>query len=219
MSGVSLTIAASGGDQVMSYLTHLGAWDRRGFLESMGAEVESQTRRRLNQPRGSEVGPDGMPWPAWSDEYEETRHSNHKMLQDSGRLLDSITYRLAGSDGVQIGTNLLYASAHQHGGTIQVPERKGTVRLRTDRHGQLLSQAKDDRGRNLPHKRTKAADGDLFQNLAVFAGKRHKNAVERSFVMAAHEFTMPGRPFLGISAEDRRDLMNLQHDFFRNLLP
>ena len=89
-----------------------GLTDFRPLLESVGAEVESQTRRRISEEKAT---PDGTPWQPWSDDYAETRHGGHSLLEGEGELLDSIQF-LVGSDQVEIGSNLIYAAIHQHGG-------------------------------------------------------------------------------------------------------
>ncbi|UMB67054.1 phage virion morphogenesis protein [Citrobacter freundii] len=59
------------------------------LLESIGAVVESQTRRRISSEKSS---PAGEKWQDWSDSYAKTRHSNQSLLQGNGDLLDSIQY-------------------------------------------------------------------------------------------------------------------------------
>lgn len=52
-------------------------------------------------------------WPQRTTRYRG-RRSNNKLLIDTGRLLDSITYRAFPSH-VDIGTNVVYAPTHQFG--------------------------------------------------------------------------------------------------------
>ena len=99
-----------------------GLTDFRPLLEAIGAEVESQTRRRISEEKAS---PDGTPWQPWSEAYGETRHGGHSLLEGEGDLLDSIQYVVEG-DRVEIGSNLIYAAIHQHGGDevgIPIPAR------------------------------------------------------------------------------------------------
>ena len=110
MTGARLVLDLEG-------LARLAGWteDMRGQLgdlpEALGALVESQTRRRIEEER---TGPDGTPWPAWSPRYAATRHSGHSLLQNEGDLLDSIFHEVTG-DGVEIGSGLVYAATHQFG--------------------------------------------------------------------------------------------------------
>lgn len=202
MSGASLIMQLGGFSQALQTFGKLERPARRELLSALGQEVEGQTRRRLNQARGSEVGPDGKPWPEWSKEYEDTRHENHRMLQDSGRLLDSITHRVSG-DVVAVGTNVKYAAVHQFGGRMKRKERKVTVRLRTNARGELLRQG---------------AQGPLA-NLAVFAKARHKRVRAMEATVPEHEVNMPARPFLGVSERDGQDLLGVTNVFIGSLLP
>ena len=89
-----------------------GLGDTRPLLEALGAEVESQVRRRIESERTSPIG---EPWPAWSDDYAETRHRGHKLLRAEGGLLDSIQSAVR-PHLVETGSNLVYAALHQFGG-------------------------------------------------------------------------------------------------------
>ena len=81
------------------------------LLESVGALVESQTRRRIQEEK---TGPDGEAWAEWSERYARTRHGGQSLLQGEGDLLDSIQYLVSG-DTVEIGSNLIYAGVQQEG--------------------------------------------------------------------------------------------------------
>ena len=103
-----------------------GLGDATELLEALGAELESQTRRRIDS---SGPAPDGTPWPAWSDAYERTRHSGQSLLQAEGGLLDSIQSLVSG-DLLETGSNLIYAAIHQFGGTADMPAGPAAVPAR-----------------------------------------------------------------------------------------
>lgn len=90
-----------------------GLADTRPLLEALGAELETQARKRIAD---SGPAPDSSPWPEWSDAYAATRHSGHKLLSSQGHLLDSVQ-SLVGADFVETGSNLIYAAIQQFGGT------------------------------------------------------------------------------------------------------
>jgi len=94
-------------------IAKLGSLDRRGLLEQLAGVAESQTRRRISEEQQS---PDGEPWQAWSANYAATRHGGQSLLQGEGDLVDSITSEIEGDEAL-IGSNLIYAAIHQHGGT------------------------------------------------------------------------------------------------------
>ncbi len=85
----------------------------RNLLGAVGAELESQTRRRIAEEKES---PEGKPWAAWSEGYARTRHSGHGLLVGEGALLDSIAYAVSSDGSVVVGSNLVYAAIHQFGG-------------------------------------------------------------------------------------------------------
>ena len=92
------------------------------LLASMGAEAESQTRRRITDEK---TAPDGTPWDPWSRDYAASRHGGNSLLEGEGDLVDSIGFEVNGGQ-VEIGTNLVYGAIHQLGGkdvNIHIPAR------------------------------------------------------------------------------------------------
>lgn len=89
-----------------------GLGDTRPLLEALAAEVESQTRRRIEEEK---TAPDGTPWPEWSDAYAATRHGGQSLLRGEGGLLDSIQSAVL-PDLAETGSNLVYAALQQFGG-------------------------------------------------------------------------------------------------------
>ncbi len=102
-----------------------------------------------------------------------------KILQRRGRLAASIS---PGSTATSawVATNLAYAAIHQFGGTIERAPYGGSVRLATDRRGNLLRQ-----GRN--------------GKLAIFAKDRRKNARAVRFETGPYSILIPARPYLAIT--------------------
>jgi phage virion morphogenesis protein len=97
-------------------------------LDTIGAQVESQTQRRISSERRA---PDGAPWKPWSDEYAKTRHGGQDLLQGEGDLLQSIIHNvLHAGMGVEIGSNEVYAAIHNFGGNAgrghaaKIPQRQ-----------------------------------------------------------------------------------------------
>lgn len=115
MAGTGLRIDSEiqGIDALQRRLAALANPGARGeLLESIGAVVESQTRRRIEEEK---TAPDGEPWADWSEEYAKTRHGGHSLLMGEGDLGDSIQFAVTG-DAVEVGTNLIYGAIHQFGG-------------------------------------------------------------------------------------------------------
>ncbi|OEU65816.1 MAG: phage virion morphogenesis protein [Desulfovibrio sp. S3730MH75] len=84
----------------------------RELLDTVGAVIESSTRRRIQIEKQT---PEGKPWKPWSANYAKTRHSGHSLLSGHGDLLDTIFHDVDG-DAAVIGSPLVYAAIHQFGG-------------------------------------------------------------------------------------------------------
>ncbi len=119
----SLVFDLGGIAQASQRIAALDDLNNELLLDAIGAEVETQTRRRIREEK---TAPDGTPWPEWSENYAETRHGGHSLLMGDGDLEDSIQY-LIGNDQVEIGSNLVYAAHHNFGGNdigTGIPQRE-----------------------------------------------------------------------------------------------
>lgn len=113
MAGVGLHFDNSDIQRIEIKLNRLIQSDAQTeLLETVGAIGESQTRRRISSEKRT---PDGEAWTDWSDDYAQTRHSGHSLLENEGELLDSIQYQVNG-DEVAVGSNLIYAAIQHYGG-------------------------------------------------------------------------------------------------------
>ncbi|MDX2109198.1 MAG: phage virion morphogenesis protein [Verrucomicrobiota bacterium] len=109
---MSISITINGLPVVQTMLGKFEALPIPELMETIGGVVESQTRRRIASEK---TDVDGKPWKAWSPRYARHARAGGSLLQRSGRLLDSITYKVEGDDSVRIGSNLVYARTHQEG--------------------------------------------------------------------------------------------------------
>lgn len=123
MSGVGLQIHTDGAlERFERRLARMSGVDFHDLLETVGATVESQTRRRIQVEKADA---EGKPWPAWSPRYALTRHAGQSLLQGEGALLDSIQSLVSG-EAVETGSNLIYFAVHQFGGEevdLPIPAR------------------------------------------------------------------------------------------------
>ena len=83
---------------------------------------EYMKKRTINECFEKEKSPEGTPWKPLSQSRVKQRMKRHKtgnmkILQDTGELRRSISYR-AFNKYVIIGSNLKYARIHQFGGTM-----------------------------------------------------------------------------------------------------
>ncbi|TLP70810.1 phage virion morphogenesis protein [Pseudomonas nitroreducens] len=121
MSGAAINVNLLQDQRLARRLDRLAELDLGPLLEGIGAEVESQTRRRIQVDKAS---PSGSPWPEWSADYAETRHSGKSLLQGGGHLLNSLTYQVL-ADSVLVGSPLVYAATHQFGDEDRgIPQRE-----------------------------------------------------------------------------------------------
>lgn len=149
------------------------------LLESIGAVVESQTRRRISDEKSS---PAGEKWQDWSEGYSRTRHGNQSLLQGNGDLLDSIQF-IVERGHVRVGSPLGYAGVHQDGfsGSVSVSA-----------HKRLISQA---------------------------FGRVLKHAVWQSVGAHQRQMNTPQRQYLGLSTDNREELMHVIGNFWQGVLP
>jgi phage virion morphogenesis protein len=124
----------------------------RPLFDAIGGALVVSTQQRFEE----EKEPGGDRWPA---SYRAMADGG-KTLTDSGRLVRSITHN-ATDDGVEVGTDVIYAAIQQLGGIVRAKTKKG-LRFRVG-------------GRN----------GSWVTKQSVF---------------------IPARPFLGLDAEDEKDI-------------
>lgn len=94
-----------------------------------------------------EQGRPGEPWPELSDKTLARRRkgkkasNSNRILQDTGRLKQSVSVGQAGSHSYEVGSNILYARVHQFGAVIRRKTRGAKVAER------LLERAQKGRGK------------------------------------------------------------------------
>lgn len=113
-----LTIKFPGLDQFQQALQQVSKFRRAVLLDQLADLMLTQNRKRLDQSKES---PDGESWAPLNESYAETKGG--EVLEESGQLLDSLQAQ-SGSDGVTLGSNLVYAAVHLYGdNTKGIPAR------------------------------------------------------------------------------------------------
>lgn len=116
MTGAVLSITAQVMDRQVvrgfEQLQHLMG-NTRPVMAAIGVELVGSTHMRFV----TQTDPDGQAWRALNTEYAAEKR-NSWILTESGRLRDSINSQ-ASADEVRIGTNVIYAAAHQFGAEIK----------------------------------------------------------------------------------------------------
>lgn len=125
--GISVDIQGAELQGILAHIQKLNdPASRERLLDLIGAEVESQTHRRI---RDEKTAPDGSAWPEWSTSYAATRHGNQSLLMGGGELDDSIQYLVRGKK-VHVGSPLAYAAVHQEGfdGAVNISAHNRLIR-------------------------------------------------------------------------------------------
>lgn len=203
MSGVAIRIDDA---EVMEALAQLQAasGNLAGVYRNIGEELLQSTQARF---RGGK-GPDGKAWAPLSKRHAEAkRKAGHSaaILVMRGYLSGTIRYQ-ADADGVEVGTDRPYGAIHQFGGDIQIAGRtqEAHVSVRTE---PLTGTRMGKDGKPKPW--TLAA-GTLQFRRRKDAGQADVSA--RTLTIGDHTITIPARPYLGLSADDRAASLDIIAD-------
>lgn len=170
LSGQAEALAAFGA--IVSRLDH-----PQPMYEDIGASLVTSTQKRFEDGRA----PDGNPWPP----SMRVRAHGGKTLVLSRRLELSQT-SIASDNGVEVGTNVVYAAIHQLGGVIQKAAHRHTTYRKYDARKDELSTR--------------------------FVKKSKSNFAEE-VTIPAHSVTIPARPFLGLDDDDLREIVLIAESF------
>lgn len=154
---------------------------RSADLSPLNRAISVELSSQAEQNFESESGPSGK----WKELKPATlkrrRGGGGKILRDSGRLAASVT-PFSAPDEAGIGTNVIYAAIQHLGGTVERAPFSSWVRLRTDKKGNLLRQAVNDK-------------------LAVFAKASHKQAKTVRYTSERYGIGIPAREYLPVSGD------------------
>lgn len=164
---------------VIQALNQIANLNRNALFAQIGAEVVEITRKRFMNQRDI----DGVPW----KRSQRAIKQNGQTLRDKGRLLNSFTYNVL-PNGVEAGTNVVYAAIHNSGGPVS--------------HGARL--------RHLHFKQNK--DGTVGNK---FVRKSRSNFVQE-VMTKAYVVNMPKRSFLGINKDDEESIIDVISGFLMN---
>ena len=148
--------------------------DLKPVMDEIGSSLVTSTIDRFV----AETGPDGKPW----EPSHRARREGGQTLTDRGRLRASIVHR-ADAQGVDVGTNVVYAAIHQFGGTVKRQARRQTLAF--NKTGGGFASRRSTR-------------------------RRRGGFVAIAFAeIGAHDVDMPARPFLGVTEADRVSILNI----------
>jgi len=169
--------------------------DLSPLMDEIGGHLCTEWALRFETKRG----PDGKPWAALAARTIARRMKTkgkaaaNDILVYSGDLADSLSHQ-ANSDQVVIslgvrGNTVAYAATHQFGAVIRMRERTQNIYRKVDKHG----------------------------NLKRGFVKRKKSNFSQEVKVGAHTITIPARPVLGVSAEDRLAINKIVEEYFLKL--
>lgn len=189
MAGVSFSLDDKTALEGLARLKR-AAGDLQGAMHALGGHFVFSTQRNIE----TETAPDGQKWRPLSPRTAERRIGRGRgarmrgyghILRVTARLYQSVSYQVL-SDGVEWGSNLVYARIHQLGGDIDMPARQATVYLKNIRR----------RGNRFVRFNTRGAESRIAS-------------------IRGHCIHNPARAFLGISAYDRQEVPNIIADHLR----
>lgn len=123
MAGVSFTVTDIGLDDAIMRLSKLQSFDMAELTDAASGLLESSVKHRIGEEK---TAPDGTPWADWSQDYAETRGSQHSLLVGENNLLESVQSYATGTEAI-VGTNLVYGAIHNFGGAEvgkNIPKRQ-----------------------------------------------------------------------------------------------
>lgn len=169
---IAISVTADGQSPIMALLEHLVGYDKKAMFDEIGAYGVSSTQKRFIDQSDVE----GNPWKqSWRAKLQ-----NGQTLRDTGRLMNSMTHNVL-NNGVEWGTDVVYAAIHNFGGTIK--------------HEPRVRQTYFKQGR----------DGTVGNK---FVKKSKSNFMQETMGMA-YSVEMPERSFLGINAEDDESILDI----------
>lgn len=160
-------------------------------MQNMGRVLKTGAQLRFR----STSGPDGAAW----EKSFRAKHEGGQTLSLSRRLRNSITYTATGSTAT-VGTSVEYAAIHQFGGTVRA------------KNAQFLSIPVTLEARKAGSPR-KMAGLHVAQTLkGQFILVNDKGVTQ---YLLRKQVTIPARPFLGVSAGDRIELIGVAERFLQ----
>lgn len=154
--------------------------DLRPFFNDVGETLLNSTRNRFR----SQTAPDGAAWKPLSPAYAARKARNQgKVLTLYGHLRGTLV-KQATADSLRIGTPLIYGAVHQFGAA---KGSFGTVVARINAYSRRGKGSRDAKGR--------------------FTAGQTTTVRAHTRPMRVPWGDIPARPFLGLSEDDRQDLL------------
>lgn len=158
--------------------------DRDLLYGHMGEYLVRSTRERA----AKEVDPQGRPWRALSPRYKRYKDKKRpgvpKLKFDFHMLGDRFSWQIDG-DSLLVGTSAPYGAIHQFGGAVHRAARSRLLSFGKDRENGMKRFAKTG-SRDVDHQKWATVE--------------------------AYDIKIPARPWLGVSADDDKELLDIAED-------
>jgi phage virion morphogenesis protein len=161
--------------------------DLTPFFKDAGETLLNSTRERFH----TQTDPEGQPWKSLAPNYKQNKPRNKDKILTLYGYLRGTLVKQADSNSLRIGTPLVYGAIHQFGAA---KGSFGTVTAHVNAYIRRLKSRDVKQGRKI------VAKGVAF----VSAHTRQ---------MTVPWGNIPARPFLGLSTDDRSDLLEALHDY------
>lgn len=196
MTGITLTVEDTDIDAAMDRLAKLS-----GDLSPAMADIASYGVTSTQLRFEAEAGPDGTRWTPFARSTLRSmparRRANPKLLRDrvSPGLYSSIM-GFSDDAAAEWGSNLKYAGTQQLGDTIEIPEQTRDMTFVSVKQGAGRAKNADGTFRRVGSKLRFAK-----------ASTRAKTREVKSVTIPAHSVSIPARPYLGISDQDKAEIL------------
>lgn len=176
MAGTHFTLTVDDA-QARALLQRLGEPVAADLMPRLGEYLQRATQDRFK----TQTAPDGTAWQALQPDYAKSKKYNQdKVLTLRGYLRRGIHYQVTGPTEVEVGSNTVYAAAHQFGHSFVVNAHSRVQRFRSVAGRVLFAKATHKRG-----------------------------VVEKRVTTGAYMVNVPARPFLGVSGADEQALREI----------
>lgn len=203
-TGATITVQVDGLPEIKQALDALKArFSGRRVMAVIAGAMLKQTLQRFQK----EVDPEGKPW-------KPTRRGETILRGSPPRLMQSITASWT-DNTAQVGTNARYAAIHQFGGEIR-PDKAGALAIPIS--PQALQHSKNGgKPKDFPKPLTliwpKGKPTGWLVETKKGSKKQGIGAKTIFHYLLTGGVSMPARPFFGLGAGDRQEILRLLADF------
>ncbi|WP_041523603.1 phage virion morphogenesis protein [Gilvimarinus agarilyticus] len=135
----------------------------------------------------TQTAPDGTPWQELSAKYKARKKKNKNRILTLNNYLGGTLRGVEDDQGLEFGTNRVYAAIHQLGGVIKKKTRRSEVYFR------------------------QRADGSVGNRFV----KKNRSNFAQSVNVGEHTIKIPAREFLGTNDQQNQHLVKIATRFLK----